>query len=381
VTLTNEQMNDFLKRGFSRRNFGRLATMIGAGATLPFFNEFSLAQDLDMRKLPPGAIKIDNNENPLGPCPDAIEAMNAAVANGGRYQFHLPAEFNKLMADMSGLKSSYVAAYFGSSMPLHWGTLAYTSPTRPLVIADPGYEAGVSAAKFVGAKVINVPLAKNYAHDVKAMAAADPNAGLIYVCNPNNPTGSMTSKADLEWLLNNKPAGSILMIDEAYIHFAGLEDNTVVSWVAKDKDVIVLRTFSKIYGMAGIRAAAAMARPDILSKIRQYGNTWMPTTSMAGAMASLKSKSVIAERRKINNGIREDTLAFLDKHNFKYIPSQSNKFMVDTKRPAREAIEALRKENVYVGRVWPSVPTHIRVSVGTQADMDGFKKAFLKVMA
>ena len=150
----------------------------------------------------------------------------------------------------------------GSSGPLHQAVLAFTSPTKPFVTGDPGYEAGERAAHFIGAKTISVPLTKSYAHDVKAMAAASPNAGLIYICNPNNPTGTLTPQADIEWLVANKPKGAIVMIDEAYTHIAGAPFNTDL--VAADKDVVILRTFSKIYGMAGLRAGAAIARPDLL---------------------------------------------------------------------------------------------------------------------
>jgi len=264
-------------------------------------------------------------------------------------------------------------------MALHWSVLAFTSPTRPLVTADPGYEAGESAARFVGAKVIRVPLTKAYAHDVKAMASAGPNAGCFYVCNPNNPSGTLTPRADLEYLLANKPAGSIVLLDEAYLHFSG--EQGCADLVAAGKDLIILRTFSKIYGMAGLRAGAALARPDLLSRIRLYGNTWMPITSMAGAMASLGVKNLVAERRKITRDTREDVFGFFEKHSFRYVPSVANFFMVDVQRPGRQIAEALRRENVYVGRAWPAWPTHVRVTVGAPEEMDKFKAAFLKVMA
>jgi len=379
MALTAGQKKDFLERGFSRRCFARLATLASAASTLPFFNEFSLAQELDMRALPSGAVKIDTNENPLGPCREAAEAIQNVVKDGGRYMFHLPGDFEKVMAGMEGVKPGYVQAYPGSSLALHWSVLAFTSPTKPLVIADPGYEAGESAARFVGAKVIRVPLARDYSHDVKAMAAADPNAGCIYVCNPNNPTGTLTSRADIEYLLAHKPAGSILMIDEAYIHYTDLKG--CLDLVAADKDVIVLRTFSKIYGMAGLRAGAALARPDLLAKIRGYGNTWMPITSMVGAMASLKAPNLVPERRKITRDTREDVFAFFEKHGFRYVPSAANFFMVDVRRPGRQVSEALRREGVYIGRSWASQPNSVRVTVGTPEEMNRFKAAFLKVMA
>jgi histidinol-phosphate aminotransferase len=378
--LNTEQRRELVSRGFSRRSFGRIAAMIGAGAALPFYNEPALAQLSAIRgPMPPDAVKINANENPLGPCPEAAEAIHKIVQSGGRYLYEETFGFQETMAELEGLKPTYVQPYAGSSAPLHQAVLAFTSPTKPFVTADPGYEAGERAARFIGAKVISVPLTKTYAHDVKAMAAASPDAGLIYVCNPNNPTGTLTPRADIEWLLENKPKGSILLLDEAYIHIAGAQMGSDLA--AKDKDVIILRTFSKIYGMAGLRAGAALGRPDLLQKISPYSAGALPVTGMTAATASLKSKTLVPERRKIIGDVRADVLSFLDKHNFKYVPSVSNKFMVDVKRPGGQIIEAMRKEKIYIGRVWPSWPTYVRVSVGTQDEMDKFKTAFLKVMA
>jgi histidinol-phosphate/aromatic aminotransferase/cobyric acid decarboxylase-like protein len=329
--------------------------------------------------MPPDAVKINANENPLGPCEEAVSAIHAVAKNGGRYLYEETFGFQELLAEQEGLKANYVQPYAGSSAPLHQAVLGFTSPTIPFVTADPGYEAGERAAEFIGAPVIRVPLTKTYAHDVKKMAAASPNAGLIYVCNPNNPSGTLTPRSEIEWLLENKPKGSVLMVDEAYIHIAGAP--MCSDLVAKDKDIIILRTFSKIYGMAGLRAGAAFGRPDLLDKIRPYTSGALPVTGMVAATASLKSKSLVPERRKKIGDVREDVQSFLDKHNFKYVPSVSNKFMVDVKRPGREIIEAMMKEKVYIGRVWPSWPTYVRVSIGTQEEMNKFKTAFLKVMA
>src|ERR1022692_285868 len=378
--FSQEQKLDLMKRGFSRRSFGRLAAVMTAGASLPFYNESAMAQLSAIRgKMPPDAVKINANENPLGPCPEAAEAIHNIVQKGGRYLYEETFGFQETMAELEGLKPDYVQPYAGSSAPLHQAVLAFTSPSKPFVTANPGYEAGERAAKFIGARVIAVPLTKSYAHDVKAMAAADSNAGLIYVCNPNNPTGTLTPRADIVWLLENKPKDGILLLDEAYIHIAGAP--MCSDLVAKDKDLIILRTFSKIYGMAGLRAGAAIGRPDLLKKIAPYSSGALPVTGMAGATASLKSKTLVPERRKIIAGVRTDVLSFLDKHNFKYVPSVSNKFMVDVGRPGGQVIEAMAQEKVYIGRVWPSWPTYVRVSVGTQEEMNKFKTAFLKVMA
>ncbi len=377
--LTETQQRDLLQRGFSRRNFGRLAAMLTAGASLPFYNEPALAQLSAVRDMPADAVKINANENPLGPCAEAAAAIHAVVQKGGRYMYEETFSFQETMAEQEGLKPSYVQAYAGSSAPLHQAVLAFTSPSKSLVTADPGYEAAERAARFIGAKVHAVPLTKTYSHDVKAMAAADPNAGLIYVCNPNNPTGTTTPKAEIEWLLANKPAGSILLLDEAYIHIAG--EPMCSDLVAKDKDIVILRTFSKIYGMAGLRAGAALGRPDLLQKIASYSAGALPVTGMVAASASLKSKKLVPERRKIIGDVRAGVFSFLDKHKFEYVPSVSNKFMVNVKRPGNEIVEAMRKEKVYIGRVWKSWPTYVRVSIGTADEMAKFEQAFLKVMA
>src|SRR5205085_10059176 len=191
-----EQKREFVKRGFSRRNFGRIAAMITAGAALPFYNESALAQLSAVKGIPPDAVKIDANENPLGPCAEAAAAIHGVVAKGGRYMYGETDKFRETIAEMEGLKPSYVTAHSGSSAPLHQAVIAFTGPDRPFVTADPGYEAGERAAQFIGSEVIRVPLTASYAHDVKKMAAASSKTGLIYVCNPNNPTGTLTPRKD-----------------------------------------------------------------------------------------------------------------------------------------------------------------------------------------
>ena len=381
--LSPEHQEDFLRRGFSRRHFGRLASVIAAGAALPFYNEAALAQ---MSKrggpIPPDAVRLNANESPWGPFPVAADATRNIVANGGRYLYEQTNEFIELLASQEGVPASYVRAYPGSSAPLHQAVLGFCSPRNGFVAAAPTYEAGGEAAKFVGAKVTFVPLRKDCSHDVKAMAKADPNAGLLYLCNPNNPTGTLTPRSDIEWLLENKPVGSTLLVDEAYLHIAGAPSTmSMVDLVAKDKEIVVLRTFSKLYGMAGLRLGAAIARPDLLKKITGYGDFAVPVTAVAAGIASLKAADEVTKRRKLIGGIREETVAFLDKHNFKSTPSMSNCFMVETGRPAQQVIDALAAQKIMIGRVFPAMPTYVRVTVGTAEEMRKFQDAFLKVMA
>lgn len=377
--LSERFQREFLERGFSRRQFGRIAALLGAGATLPFYGEAALAQLSQVKDMPADAVKINANENPLGPAPEAIEAMTAILKQGGRYDYGLTDEFRDALAADAGLAPQYVQPFAGSSAPLTQAVLAFTSPERSFVTCEPGYEAGERAAKFIGAKVIRVPLTKTYAHDVKAMAAADASAGILYVCNPNNPSGTLTPDADLDWLADNLPPGAVLLLDEAYIQIAGAKPRSDL--VAQGKDVIILRTFSKIYGMAGLRAGAALARPELLERITPFSSGALPITAMVAATASLKVPDLVPKRRKLIGDVRADVLGFLDQHGFDTIPSTSNKFMVDVKQPGEVIIQALRQEKVYVGRVWPSHPTHVRVSIGTAEEMAKFKRAFLKVMA
>jgi histidinol-phosphate aminotransferase len=378
ASIRHEQERDFLRRGFSRRDFVRISLLLGAAAALPFYNEPALAQLSDIGPLPPDAIKLNANENPMGPCPEAAEAIHNVVQKCGRYMYDEGIKMAQTLAEQEGLKPSYAIAFPGSSDPLHRAVLAHTSPTRPLVIADPSYEAPEYAAKFIGAPVIHVPLRQDYSHDVKAMATASPDAGLIYVCNPNNPTGTITNKTDIEWLVANKPAGAVVMIDEAYIHLSG--EPSTVGLVAAEKDVIMLRTFSKIYGMAGLRAGVALGRPDLVTKLKDYGPPSMPLPAMVGATVSLGVKNLVPERRKIIADIRNDVFNWMTKKNYSFTPSQCNHFMVDVKRPGQEFVQAMAKEKVYIGRVWPIWPTYVRVTVGSREDMEKFKTAFEKVM-
>ena len=376
--LNDQQKGDLIQRGFTRRNFFRLAAMVAGASAMPFYDEPAMAQLSKISNAPPGAVMINANENPLGPCPDALEACRNIASRGGRYLYGETDQLQAKMAEQEGLDSESVRIFVGSSPALHQAVLAFTSPSRPLVVADPGYEAGGRAADFIGSPVIKVPLTATYGHDVKAMATASPTAGLIYVCNPNNPTGTLTPKSEIEWLVANKPAGSVVMIDEAYTHIAGAPFNSDL--VAQGRDVVVLRTFSKIYGMAGLRAGAAFARPDLLMKLSGWGATMMPVTGMAAATASLEVKDLVPTRRRIIAQVREQTFEFLEKNNYKYIPSVSNCFMVDTGRPGMQVIMAMRKENVFIGRVWPVWPNWVRVTVGTAEEMDKFEGAFRRVM-
>lgn len=371
------------RSGFSRRSFFRFAAGASALAAAPILTEAHLAYADRIKWADPNkGIHIDANENPLGPCDAAREAIVNLVPRGGRYMFNMEDELAALIAEQEGLKPENVRVYAGSSEPLAYTTLAFTSKDRPLVIADPGYEAPMFAAERNGAPVLKIPLADpNGAatHDIKAMLAASSNPGVIYICNPNNPTGTCTPRAEMEHAVAAAPKDTVLLIDEAYIHLCDAPRS--LDFVKEGRNVIVLRTFSKLYGMAGIRMGFAVGRPDLLAKLDYYGRNFLPITAMAAAKASLLQPDLVATRKKIVADTRTETIAWLKNQGYTATPSESNCFMLDTRRPGKDVQAALAAKDMYVGRIWPAWPTQLRITVGTPAEMMVFRKAFSEVMA
>jgi histidinol-phosphate aminotransferase len=389
MTLSRKTEESLLERGYSRRQISRIA--LGAFAAVPFFSEFAQAQQAENKMLArvggrrggttpaydPDVVRITSNENPMGPSKEGIEAMARVGPLGWRYNPQGEnLEFESLLQSTEKVKPGYVDGYPGSSIPLANCAPAFTSPTRSWVMGQPGY--GNGAGRFVGNKVIQVPLRQDYSHDVEAMIKADPNAGAYYICNPNNPTGTLTSRKDFEYILANKKKDAVLIIDEAYVHFAGPEAMST-ELVRQDKDVVVLRTFSKIYGMAGLRAGALYGRPDLLAKVSEFGKGGhLPVTATACAAASMKvGPSLMKERLEINKRNRDLAFEHLDKLGVAYIPSTSNFFMMSVKGMTGAQVgEAMAAKKVMLaGNRWPEWSQHIRVTVGTYEEMGKFNAA------
>ncbi|MDE1177885.1 MAG: pyridoxal phosphate-dependent aminotransferase [Edaphobacter sp.] len=387
--------------GVSRRNFMRILGAASAAATsypaLAAIQQGAAAAPVqgpgrkafgadmgDMRHLNADTVIISSNENPLGPAQSALGAIATTAPLGGRYHMEETMQTVQVLYDQFNLKKGYIALTPGSGGPLDLALMSNIGPDKPLVYADPSYEQGPRAADTMKAPKFPVPLTATYAHDVRAMLKAHPSPGAYYIVNPNNPTGTMTPREDILWLLQNKPAGSVVIVDEAYFHFSDHE--SVLDQVAADKDIIVLRTFSKIYGMAGLRAGYAAGRPDLLAKFNTVAAparslASISITSSAAARASLLDKDLVSLRRKINSDVRAETLEFLTKKGYKIVPgSQANMFMVDVKRPGRAFQMQMMKENVAIGRTWAAMPNYVRVTVGTKDEMAKFETAFVKCM-
>lgn len=380
----NPSRDVVVSSGLSRRAFFRYAAGASALASLPILTEPRLAMAARPKFSDPNiGIHIDANENPMGPCESARQAMVDILPKGGRYLFTMEEELAEIFAKQEGLNPECVIPFAGSSEPLHYTVLAFTSKDRPLVIADPGYEAPMWAAQISGAPIIKVPLADPQgaaSHDVKAMLAAATNPGVIYICNPNNPTGTCTARADIAKAVTNAPKDTIVLIDEAYIHLCDIPNS--LDFVKEGKNVIVLRTFSKLYGMAGIRMGFAVGRPDLLAKIAAFGGqNSLPITAVVAAKASLLDPDLIPARKKAIADIRMQTLAWLKSEGYSTTPSESNCFMLDVRRPGKEVQAALASKDMFVGRIWPAWPNSVRITVGTREEMLAFRKAFTEVMS
>lgn len=371
---SNSELPPPMPPGVSRRDFARFLSLMAAGLVIPRGSaEALLARDA-LGEIPPAsAIRLNSNENPLGPSRAALEAIQRLGAEGGRYPWEAESALCRRIAEFEGIPETCVEVFNGSSDPLNRAVLAFTGPGRPFVYGEPGYEAGRRAAKVSGAEAIAIALTDSLAHDAGAMCAANQTPGLLYICSPNNPTGTTTTRDQILWALANKPANSLLLVDEAYLHFSN--ERSVADQIATHADLLVLRTFSKLYGMAGLRMGLALAQPPVLDRLRAFGMSSTSAPGIAAARASLDDAGLIATRRAYNAEAREATFAFLTQRGYTFHPSVSNCFMLDAERPAAELAKALRQRGVLIGRTWPVWPNYARITIGTPEEMQQFCRA------
>ena len=389
----------------SRRNFAKL---MGAGAATavvrPGLGWAETAVPRSISAATSTIVRLNSNENPYGPSPLALKAMTDAFSLVWRYpDEHADALLDTLMklhgvtreqivlGDGSGEILKVCASAFTGPMTNDAKPVQLSKPTRgpalqfvpgrgKLIVADPTYEAIVNHARVNRAEVVKVPLSKNYAHDLPKMLAAA-EEGLIYICNPNNPTASITPKNELREFINKVPPKTMILIDEAYFHYADSSDYESVLPLVKDHpNLIVARTFSKVYGMAGLRCGYCITQPETISRMRPH-LTWDSVNIMglAAANASLNDPDQVSHGRRLNTETKQFVLDEIKKLGFDHIPSQANFLMIDVKQPVRPLIDAMSKLNVQVGRAFPSLPNHMRVTIGKQDEMEAFMSAFKKV--
>jgi histidinol-phosphate aminotransferase len=367
----------------SRRQFAHL---LGIGAAAAIVRpHITIAKESATVPAPAkaGVVRLSANENPYGPSAKAHEAMKNTHGVCNRY----PDEANNVLIDkiakVNNINRDQVVLGDGSSEILKLCAETFTGPAQgKLVVADPTFEAILEYSKAGGADVVKVPLTSSYAHDLEKMGGSA-QKGLIYICNPNNPTASITPKSDLRDFIAKTSPETMILVDEAYFHYADSPDyESVIPLVKDHPNLIVARTFSKIYGMAGLRCGYCVAEPDTIKKMHGF-QMWDSVNVMAlsAASASLDDADQVTNGRKLNSDAKSWTLTELDKLGYKPIPSQANFIMFDCNRPVVPIIKGMKERNVAVGRLFPAYPNHMRLTIGKKSEMESFVSAFKQVMA
>lgn len=363
----------------TRRGFAARLGALGAG--FPLMGELALAQRAKVNvPFAKDMVWLNANENPDGPPRVAIEAMTRALGGSNRYHYQEFDQFYSAIARSENLDAGQVLIGAGSSEALHCAVDAFTSPARPLITVQPVYELPVEMTRAKGFPVVLTSLTKSYGADVKKLAEEADRAkgGLIYLCNPNNPTSSLTPKEDIAWLVANLPANTMLLVDEAYIHFGDSPRlESALGYVRQGKNVIVTRTFSKIWGMAGLRAGFAAARPDLIRRMAPYINNVISYVTVQAVTAALEDAvSILPERKARITRTRKELCEWLDAKGLHYIEPQANFMMIDTGRDARHFITGMPAKGVAVGRPFPPLTNMLRVTIGTDPEMAKFREAF-----
>jgi histidinol-phosphate aminotransferase len=367
----------------TRRSFaGTLGLTAAAARLLP---EMAWAQRAAVKvgDLPKDMVWLNANENPAGPPQAALAAMQHVLPSSGRYHYQEFGDINAAVAKSEDLTPDQIVLGCGSSEVLHTAVDVFTSPARPLISVTPAYEGPIELARARGHGVVLTKLREDYTADVKKLAEAADKAkgGLIYLCNPNNPTSAMVKAGEVDWLVANLPANTTLLVDEAYIHFGeNPELKTALPYVRQGKDVIVTRTFSKIYGMAGLRVGFAAAKPATIEKLTPLRINVISIVSARGTVAALEQKDkIVPERRTAHGRTRRELCAWLTERSVKYIEPHANFIMIDCGRNAKEFINGMPKLGVAPGRPFPPLDNMLRVTIGTDAEMAKFRDVFWKV--
>src|SRR5437762_9798605 len=369
----------------SRRKFAQL---LGAGAAAVVVRPtFSFAKPTQSVTTPlaegGNIVRLSANENPYGPCPKALEAITNSFGLACRY----PDEHNNLLIDklakLNGVNHDQILLGDGSGEILKLCAETFTGPQNgKLVAADPTFEAILNNSSANGAEIVKVPLTSSFAHDLPKMLAAV-KGGLIYVCNPNNPTASITPKDELRDFIAKTPRETMILVDETDFHLSDSPDyESVIPLVKEHPNLIVSRTFSKIYGMAGLRCGYCVAQKETIERMRR-NQMWDSVNCMAlaAATASLDDLDHVPNGQRLNREAKTFVTSELDKMGYKQIPSQANFIMFDCKRPVTPLIQAMKQRKVHVGRLFPALPNHMRLTIGKKTEMESFVSAFKQVAA
>ena len=328
-------------------------------------------------------IKLASNENPLGPSPLAVEAMQQALGEVRLYPDNSCRELVAELAKRLGLPEDHLIVGRGSDEIIHMAGLAFLNPAEETVMGDPYFVLYDLTTVLMDARPVRVPL-KDYRFDVEqALASVTPATKLIFVSSPNNPTGTILSRDELALLVDKLPARVLLVLDEAYSEYADRDQfPDSLEYVRQGRNVLVLRTFSKIYALAGLRVGYGMARPDLIAALQRVREPFnVSSIAQAAALASLRDPEQVERSRRLNEEGRSYLQEQCKRLRLRYAPSQSNFLFVDVGVDAAAAFEALMRRGVIV-RYDPAfgTPTHVRVTIGTMDQNRRFVAALEEVL-
>jgi len=327
--------------------------------------------------------KISSNENNWGPPESVMKAMNNAWKYVGRYGYP-DGNIVQRIAEHHGVKAENILLGAGSGEILDVVGTTFLLGGKKVVGADPSYGSVYQHATAIKAEAIKVPLLADFQQNTSAMIeAANKHAaevGFYYLCNPNNPTGIVVPKQEVKQIIDNLPKDMPILIDEAYHHFVNTPNyETAIPYVLEGRPVIVARTFSKIAGLAAMRLGYAVAPAPIIQKMRPFAMNSINVLVKHGGAASLLDTAAQAEVKSKVIALRTKTSDDLKAYGYDVIPSETNFFMVHLGRQVQPVIEEFRQKEVLVGRPFPPMLEHLRVSIGTAEEMDRFMVAFKQI--
>jgi histidinol-phosphate aminotransferase len=375
----------------SRRHFVSALGLGGAGLFSPPLlsgrgHEDRLASLFAGSSAPAGLIRLDSNENPNGPGARAFEAIKAAFGEANRYPDDPERALVAAIAREHGVSEENIVLGCGSSEILRMCVEAFVSTAQHLVTAGPTFELPATFARTMGRPVVSVPVDAKLRIDLEAMGNKAGGAGLIFFCNPNNPTatvhGDATVREFVARVRRDSPA-TMILIDEAYHEY--VDDPTyrsAVPMALADANIIVSRTFSKVFGMAGLRVGYAIVHRDTARRLQGWRiGSGVNVLAAAAATASISDGEHMALEQKRNRDAKAFTRAFFEKAGYEVGVSETNFLMIDLRRDMRPVREACRKEGIAVGRPFPPLNSWLRISIGTMEEMQKATEVLRKVLA
>jgi len=363
----------------SRRNLIRqFGAGVAATAALPALTEFAFGAGLPLPEVSrsTGPVILSRNENAYGASEKVVAAMREVVHTANRYPLAQDDELLDRIAALHGIKSERIIFGCGSSEILTTAVASFLGPGKKIITATPPFELPGHAAQIEGSEVITVPLNKSFAHDLNGMLAkADASTGLVYICNPNNPTASITPRAEIEDFLQKLPRTTMVLVDEAYHHFVS-PTASYASFIDKPVDddrLIVARTFSKVYGLAGIRVGYAVASPEVARKLSaRCIPAGVNLAAAVAAITALEDQAFVRACVKSNAENRQEFFKQANARKLAMVDSQANFVMMNAQRPAVELIEHFKKNGVLIGRPFPPLNNYVRVTLGKTDEMAEF---------